>query len=81
LEVRRPCDGRPPVTERERDIRLNGICGVIILKSPGCESSSGLFLLLLLILIATIASKEDQEQDQDYEQESKLSTFARPENW
>jgi hypothetical protein len=51
LEVRRPCDGRPPVTERERDIRLNGICGVEILESPDCVSGSGFFLLLLVILI------------------------------
>jgi hypothetical protein len=29
LEVRRCGDGHPPVTKREREIRLNGICGVI----------------------------------------------------
>jgi hypothetical protein len=29
LEVRRCGDGHPPVTERERVIRLNGIGGVI----------------------------------------------------
>jgi len=28
LEVRRYGDGRPPVTKREREIRLNGISGV-----------------------------------------------------
>ena len=30
LEVRRCGDGHPPVTKREREIRLNGISGVII---------------------------------------------------
>ena len=29
LEVRRCGDGHPPVTKREREIRLNGISGVI----------------------------------------------------
>jgi hypothetical protein len=29
LEVRRCGDGHPPVTKREREIRLNGIGGVI----------------------------------------------------
>jgi hypothetical protein len=33
LEVRRCGDGHPPVTERERVIRLNGIGGVIF-QSP-----------------------------------------------
>ncbi len=80
MEVRRSCDGRPPVTERERDIRLNGICGVIILEGPDCDSGSGFFLLMILILIL-IPSRENQEKDQDHEQELKLSTFADDENW
>jgi hypothetical protein len=34
LEVRRCRDGHPPVTEREREIRLNGTGGVKFPKSP-----------------------------------------------
>jgi hypothetical protein len=33
LEVRRCGDGHPPVTKREREIRLNGIGGVIFQKA------------------------------------------------
>jgi hypothetical protein len=33
LEVRVCGGGRPPVTERERDIHLNGTCGVILCKA------------------------------------------------
>jgi hypothetical protein len=33
LEVRRCGDGHPPVTKREREIRLNGISGVKISKA------------------------------------------------
>jgi hypothetical protein len=42
LEVRRCGDGHPPVTERERVIRLNGIGGVILQK-PGSKLRSGFF--------------------------------------
>jgi hypothetical protein len=54
LEVRRSCGGHPPVTERERDIRLNGIGGVKILKSPNRASASGFFLLLILIVLVLV---------------------------
>src|SRR6267378_3932466 len=40
LEVRRCGDGHPPVTERERVIRLNGIGGVTFQK-PGSNFRSG----------------------------------------
>jgi hypothetical protein len=33
LEVRRCGDGHPPVTKREREIRLNGISGVTFQKT------------------------------------------------
>jgi hypothetical protein len=42
LEVRRCGDGHPPVTERERVIRLNGIGGVRFQK-PGSKLRSGFF--------------------------------------
>src|SRR5215467_11085483 len=42
LEVRRCGDGRPPVSKREREIRLNGISGVIFQK-PGPKFRSGFF--------------------------------------
>jgi len=40
LEVRFRSDGHPPFTEREREIHLNGTCGVKFCKKPGfdCES-------------------------------------------
>jgi len=43
LEVRSCGGGYPPVTERERDIHLNGTCGAIISKSPERFFRSGLF--------------------------------------
>ena len=44
LEVRRSCDGHPPVTGRERDILLNGTSGVKNLEDPSGESGSGFFV-------------------------------------
>jgi hypothetical protein len=45
LEVRRCGDGHPPVTERERVIRLNGIGGVIF--QTRIEISIRVFFVLL----------------------------------
>jgi hypothetical protein len=42
LEVRRCGDGHPPVTERERVIRLNGIGGVRF-QEPGSNFSIRVF--------------------------------------
>ena len=42
LEVRRCGDGHPPVTKRERDIRLNGTSGVKFQK-PGSRTSIRVF--------------------------------------
>jgi hypothetical protein len=80
LEVRRSCDGRPPVTERERDIRLNGICGVIFLKARAAKAVRAFFVLMLVILILILISSPAEEQDHDQEQELKLCTFARDES-
>jgi len=44
LEVRRCGDGHPPVTEREREIRLNGTGGVKISKNPNRDFDSGFSL-------------------------------------
>jgi hypothetical protein len=75
LEVRRSCGGHPPVTERERDIRLNGICGVIFLKARAAQQF-GLFLAHdpdpNPDLLECWAAPEDQEQDHDHEQELKI---------
>jgi len=46
LEVRRCGDGHPPVTKREREIRLNGIGGVI-LKNPDRNFDPGFFVQAL----------------------------------
>jgi len=43
LEVRRCGDGHPPVTERERVIRLNGIGGVIF-QNPDRNFDPGFFV-------------------------------------
>jgi len=41
-----------------------------IFKSPGCESTSGFFLLLNLIVISiALSAQKDHEQDHDQEQE------------
>jgi hypothetical protein len=40
LEVRNRGDGHPPFTEREREIHLNGTCGVKISK-PGSRFDPG----------------------------------------
>jgi hypothetical protein len=50
LEVRRCDDGHPPVTERERVIRLNGIGGVTFQTrienfDPGFFTSTNLVIL------------------------------------
>ena len=42
LEVRRCGDGHPPVTKREREIRLNGIGGVIF-RNPDRNFDPGFF--------------------------------------
>jgi hypothetical protein len=44
LEVRFRSDGHPPFTEREREIHLNGICGVKFCRRPGLLVDPGLFL-------------------------------------
>jgi hypothetical protein len=49
LEVRRCGDGHPPVTERERVIRLNGIGGVT-LQNPDRLFDPGFFLKTFVIL-------------------------------
>jgi hypothetical protein len=41
LEVRRCGDGHPPVTKREREIRLNGTGGVKFHKKPGSNFDPG----------------------------------------
>jgi hypothetical protein len=45
LEVRRCGDGHPPVTKREREIRLNGIGGVKFQKSPDRNFDPGFSLM------------------------------------
>jgi hypothetical protein len=57
----------------------------MFLKSPGCESGSGLFLARDPDLAPDPGrhrcfSGKNQEQDQDHEQELKLSTFAGDES-
>jgi hypothetical protein len=44
LEVRRCGDGHPPVTQREREIRLNGTGGVKFRKKPGSKFDPGFFV-------------------------------------
>jgi hypothetical protein len=44
LEVRRCGDGHPPVTERERVIRLNGIGGVLF-QNPDRNFDPGFFIV------------------------------------
>jgi hypothetical protein len=44
LEVRRCGDSHPPVTKREREIRLNGTGGVKILKNPDRNFDPGFWL-------------------------------------
>jgi hypothetical protein len=49
LEVRRCGDGHPPVTERERVIRLNGIGGVTF-QNPDRNFDPGFFVKTFVIL-------------------------------
>jgi len=49
LEVRRCGDGHPPVTERERVIRLNGISGVTF-QNPDRNFDPGFLLSTFVIL-------------------------------
>jgi hypothetical protein len=51
LEVRRCGDGHPPVTERERVIRLNGIGGVIF-QNPDRKFDPGFFTLTTLVILS-----------------------------
>jgi hypothetical protein len=44
LEVRRYGDGHPPVTKREREIRLNGISGVTFQKPGSRDFDPGFFI-------------------------------------
>jgi hypothetical protein len=61
LEVRRSGDGRPPFTEREREIHLNGTGGVKIQKKPGPKFRSGFFLKALKALKRFCHSGEVEE--------------------
>jgi len=45
LEVRRSRDGHPPVTKWEREIHLNGTCGVIYLEPGARECGPGFFCI------------------------------------
>jgi len=49
LEVRRCGDGHPPVTERERVIRLNGIGGVIF-QNPDRNFDPGFFVFANVVI-------------------------------
>ena len=51
LEVRRCGDGHPPVTERERVIRLNGIGGVRFQKTR-IEISIRVFSLRIFVILS-----------------------------
>ena len=45
LENRFRSDGNPPFTEREREIHLNGTCGVKFYEKPGFDRGSRLSFL------------------------------------
>jgi len=51
LEVRRCGDGHPPVTKREREIRLNGISGVTFQKPGSRFFDPGFFVSIIVIVI------------------------------
>jgi len=44
LEVSFRSDGHPPFNKREREIHLNGTCGVKFLKNPNRQLGSGFSL-------------------------------------
>jgi hypothetical protein len=60
LEVRRYGDGHPPVTKREREIRLNGISGVTFQK-PGSRFRSGFFVCAFNVLTDLKMAREDRQ--------------------
>jgi hypothetical protein len=51
LEVRRCDDGHPPVTERERVIRLNGISGVRF-ANPDRNFDPGFFVRTVVVIVS-----------------------------
>jgi len=56
LEVRRYGDGHPPVTRREREIRLNGTSGVKISVNARIEDfDSGIYVVAVALRRACFA--------------------------
>jgi len=63
LEVRRCGDGHPPVTERERVIRLNGIGGVTL--QTRIEITIRVFLLRTFVILSEAKNGASGASDMD----------------